>query len=320
MTTLYEKGGPMPEIVVGIDDSAGAQDALAFATRIATSTGASLRLASAFPYDDMPSRASNGAYRQFLRADAQALLDRAVAATDAAVSATEAIADHSPPHALHELTERIDAALVVVGSTRRGPVGRILPGSTGERLLHDSPCPVTIVPRGYVGGGPIRIVGVWCDGSTESAAALAAACQLARRFGAAVRVIRVFDAGHVGAPALMTIPGYVGSDAARETRMREGLQEAVAELPADVRPEPVFVIGSVGRELVAQSALVDLLLVGSRGYHPRTAVLLGGATHMLLRKAACPVIVLPRGSRGLEALFAPAAETAATPAAEFAAS
>ena len=310
----------MPEIVVGIDDSAGAQDALAFATRIATSTGASLRLASAYPYDDMPSRASNGAYREFLRADTQALLDRAAAATDAAVNATEAIADHSPPHALHELTERIDAALVVVGSTRRGPVGRIVPGSTGERLLHGSPCPVTIVPRGYAGEGPIRIVGVGYDGSAESDAALAAACELARRFGAAVRVIRVFDAGQFAAPALMTLPGYVTADTGREARLREALHEAVAGLPAEMRPEPVFVMGSPGRELAAQSELVDLMVVGSRGYGPRAAVLLGGVTHTLVRKAACPVIVLPRGARGLEALFAPAAETAATPAAETAAS
>jgi nucleotide-binding universal stress UspA family protein len=63
-------------------------------------------------------------------------------------------------------------------------------------------------------------------------------------------------------------------------------------------------------ELAAQSELVDLMVVGSRGYGPRAAVLLGSVTHTLLRKAACPVVVLPRGSRGLEPLFAPEAETA----------
>jgi nucleotide-binding universal stress UspA family protein len=40
-------------------------------------------------------------------------------------------------------------------------------------------------------------------------------------------------------------------------------------------------------------------------------VLLGGVTHTLLRKAACPVVVLPRGSHGLQGLFAQDAETAA---------
>jgi nucleotide-binding universal stress UspA family protein len=43
----------MSEILVGIDGSAGAQDALAFAKQLARVTGAGLRLANAFPYDDI---------------------------------------------------------------------------------------------------------------------------------------------------------------------------------------------------------------------------------------------------------------------------
>jgi nucleotide-binding universal stress UspA family protein len=54
------------------------------------------------------------------------------------------------------------------------------------------------------------------------------------------------------------------------------------------------------------------MVVGSRGYGPRAAVLLGGVTHTVIRKAHCPVIVLPRGSSGLEPLFSAAAETAAS--------
>ena len=303
----------MTEIVVGIDESPGAQDALAFATRVAEATGASLRLASVFPYSDMPSRGSVPAYREILRSDAQALLDRTAASLDVSVTGTEAvIANTSPPHGLHDLAERIGAALVVVGSTRRGPVGRIVPGSTGERLLHGSPCPVAIVPRGYAGAGPIQKIGVGYDGSDESEAALTAACQVARRFGAALRVIRVFDATRVGTPALMTVPGHETEHENYEARQREGLDEAVAALPSDIAAETVFVAGPPGPELAAQSESVDLMLVGSRGYGPRAAVLLGGVTHTVIRKAACPVIVLPRGSRGLESLIAQTAEAASS--------
>jgi nucleotide-binding universal stress UspA family protein len=78
-----------------------------------------------------------------------------------------------------------------------------------------------------------------------------------------------------------------------------------------VSVESVFIAGNVDTDLSLESERVDLMVVGSRGYGPRAAVLLGGVTHTLLRKAACPVIVLPRGSRGLEGLFAAAAETAA---------
>jgi nucleotide-binding universal stress UspA family protein len=301
----------MSEIVVGIDDSAGAQDALALATRVAQATGASLRLVSVFPYSDVPSRGANEAYREYLRSDAQELLDRTAAGVDGITTSTEAIADTSPPHALHAVAERDGVALVVVGSTRRGPAGRVVPGSTGERLLHGSPCPVAVVPRGYADAGPIRTVGVGYDGSDESEAALAAAYRVACHFDADLRVIRIFDATHVGTPALMTIPGPYGNiHEDYEARQHEGLDDAVAAMPGDVRVETGFVAGSPGHELAAQSEVVDLMVVGSRGHGPRAAVLLGSVTHTLLRKAACPVVVLPRGSRGLEPLFAPAAETA----------
>ena len=208
------------------------------------------------------------------------------------------------------LSEYIGPALVVVGSTRRGPVGRVVPGSTGERLLHGSPCPVAIVPRGYAVAGPIRTVGVGYDGSEESEVALTAACQVAVRFGASLRVIRIYDATRFGAPALMTIPGEVSYHEDYEKQQREGLDEAVAALPAEVHAETVFIAGPSGPELAAQTEHVDLMVVGSRGYGPRAAVMLGGVTHTVIRKAHCPVIVLPRGSYGLEPLFSAAAETA----------
>ena len=301
----------MPEIVVGFDDSPGAQDAIAFATTVASTAGASVRLASAFAYDDVPSRASQRSFREYLRADCQEALDHAAATIGAKVPVTtEAIANTSPAHALHALSEDIGAALVVVGSTHHGPVGRVVPGSTGERLLHGSPCPVAIVPRGYAEAGPIRSVGVGYDGSEESEVALAAACLVARRFGASLRVIRIYDATRFSSPALMTVPGEVTVHEDHEKHQREGLDEAVAALPAELHAETVFVAGAPGPELAAQTEHVDLMVVGSRGYGPRAAVLLGGVTHTVLRKAHCPVIVLPRGSYGLEPLFSAAAETA----------
>ena len=302
----------MSEIIVGVDDSAGAQDAVAFATRVAEATGAAIRLASVFPYSDVPSRGSNEAYREFLRTDAQALLDRSAAAIEGIATSTEAIADTSPPHALHDLVERTAAALVVVGSTHRGPAGRVVPGSTGERLLHGSPCPVAIVSRGFAEAGPVGTIGVGNDGSDESEAALKAACQVGRRVGAGLRVIRIYDATRVGTPAMMTMRGSLSVHQEFEAQQRADLDEAVAALPADVSVETVFVAGAAGPELAAQSEQVDLMVVGSRGYGPRAAVLLGGVTHTLIRKAACPVVVLPRGSRGLDELFSAPAE-AATP-------
>jgi nucleotide-binding universal stress UspA family protein len=300
----------MSEIVVGIDDSAGARDALAFATRLAVCTGASVRLATAFNYSDVPSRASNEAFRQYLEQDALKLL-RSAADSVEGVSGTDAIANPSAPHALHSLAEMIDAALVVVGSTHRSLAGRVVPGSTGERLLHGSPCPVAIVPRGYADADPIRSIGVGYDGSDEAQAALQAGYQLARSCHATLRVIHVFDATH-GTPALMTMPGWESMRDDREEIQRKELADAVAALPTDVGIESVFTLGNAGTELTSESEHVDLMVVGSRGYGPRAAVLLGSVSHVLIRKAACPVVVLPRGSRGIDSLFGPVAEATAS--------
>jgi nucleotide-binding universal stress UspA family protein len=193
------------------------------------------------------------------------------------------------------VAERTGAALVVVGSSHRGPVGRVLPGSTGERLLHGSPCPVAIVPRGHA-QAPIETIAVGHDGSAESDAALATACALAARFRASLRVIRVFDPSAVAAPLVAGInagPYLVELERDR----REELERVVAGLADDVHGEAVFLTGSPGRELVGHSQSADLMVVGSRGYGPARAVLLGGVSHVLVRDAACPVLVLPRGSR-----------------------
>ena len=57
---------------------------------------------------------------------------------------------------------------------------------------------------------------------------------------------------------------------------------------------------------------VDLLVCGSRGYGPLGSVLLGGVSRRLIHRAACPVIVVPRGTeRQLEALVGTANATEA---------
>jgi nucleotide-binding universal stress UspA family protein len=40
----------------------------------------------------------------------------------------------------------------------------------------------------------------------------------------------------------------------------------------------------------------DLLVCGSRGCGPLRRVLLGGVSSRLLRRAACPLMVIPRGT------------------------
>jgi hypothetical protein len=53
---------------------------------------------------------------------------------------------------------------------------------------------------------------------------------------------------------------------------------------------------------------LDVMVVGSRGYGPLKAVLLGGVSGQVIRSAACPVIVVPRGAHStVGSLFGPSA-------------
>ena len=96
------------------------------------------------------------------------------------------------------------ASLVVVGSSHRGALGRVLPGSVGERLLHGSPCPVAVAPRGYEPPslGEAGTVGAAFDERPESLAALAEAARWTRALGARLRAITVVEAADPGHPEL----------------------------------------------------------------------------------------------------------------------
>jgi nucleotide-binding universal stress UspA family protein len=43
------------------------------------------------------------------------------------------------------LAEDIDADLVIVGGSKRSPAGKAVFGSTAQKVMLDSPCPVTYV-------------------------------------------------------------------------------------------------------------------------------------------------------------------------------
>ena len=300
----------MSKIIVGVDESPGSADAIALASSLAGMTGATLMLVNVFPYDMHPSRAVNASYENFMREDSNALLERLRAAHSDETAQVQAIADPSPPRALHELAEREGAGLIVVGSTHTGHAGRVMPGSTAERLLHGSPCPVAVAPKDYAhhAVGQPEIIGCGYDGTPAADGALAIAQRLAGASGARLRVIRAFQ-------PVATVPQRgvaMGDTAFNETLKQQASDEldaAIAKFQGDPRGEPVFAVGEPASVLEHASEELDLLVLGSRGYGPLHAVLVGGVAGRVAREAACPVIVLPRKAAHVEdnSLFAAAA-------------
>jgi nucleotide-binding universal stress UspA family protein len=213
----------------------------------------------------------------------------------------------SAARALHEAAEEFGAGLLVVGSTGRGGVGRVLPGSTAQRLMHGAPCPVAVVPRDWTRGSRLHTIGVAYVDTPEGHRALEDALALARRSGAKVRVLhaakeRGTSGTHGPGDPLTPAEGYEQLASSVRVAAERAVEGATAG-ETGVEVEPDVSVGDPADFLIAASENVDLLVCGSRGYGPARAVLLGGVSRRVASEAHCPVIVLARGSEtGLEAL------------------
>jgi nucleotide-binding universal stress UspA family protein len=281
-------------ILIGVDNSGRSEDAIAFGQRIADAAGADMVIACAYPYTDVPSRAANAALRDNALDTAKTMAS--YLAADPERVWTVVTANPSPAHALQKIGDTQRAALIVVGSTHAGRAGRVLPGSTGERLLHGAPCSVAVVPNGYHkrASEPIRRIGVAYNGTDEAKAAVSAATGLARALRAELEVIGVVSP-EAYTPALMAGPSVAALRTDVERDMQKSLDAIVAEIPSDVAARSVRLTGGAAETLTERSEHLDLLITGSRGYGPLHSVLVGGVSGRLMRAAQCPVIVVPRG-------------------------
>ena len=238
-----------------------------------------------------------------LRPDAEAALRELGSGLDASgvVVQYATIRGMSAPSALHEVAEREGAALLVVGSTDRGAVGRVLPGSTAERLMHGASCPVGVIPHEWTEGGGLHTIGAAYVDSEEGRNALRGAHALARRAGAALRVLTVARIGaDAHAETASPGPGRPGKgfdavEGEHRARAEAIVRSEVSQLGGDVPVEVDAFLEDPAEVLIRVSEHLDLLVCGSRGYGPLRAVLLGGVTRRVSAAAHCPLLVLPRG-------------------------
>jgi nucleotide-binding universal stress UspA family protein len=294
------EGTTMSTILIGVDESTRSEDAIAFGNRLADVSSANVVVACAFPFDDAIHDGSGGMFREALEDQAEKTV-RAMRDRLDGVSADRlqirTMPNPSAAHALHDLAQAEHAELIVVGSSHTGRMGRVAPGSTGERLLHGAPCAVAIVPDGYAARAerPIRRIGVAYDGSDEATAAIAAAVELARALSAELEIIGVVVPHPYAASGVMGGAVYVTPQDELDQYVQEDLDAAIAGLPEDVTAESVRLTGDPADQLGERSERLDLLLAGSRGYGPLRSVLVGGVSGRLMHTVRCPVIIVPRG-------------------------
>jgi nucleotide-binding universal stress UspA family protein len=190
---------------------------------------------------------------------------------------------------LHELADIEDADLLVLGSSRRGMLGRVLLGDHTRAALNGAPSAVAVAPAGYYDHfGAVRRIGVGYDGSPESEQAL----EVARRLAAAHHA-ELSACTAVSVPLPTIGPGPLPLNDVIEP-MLHNARERIAQLGG---VEPLAGYGPPVEVLASYSASVDLLVVGSRSYGPIGRLVHGSTSDELARTARCALLVLPRSAR-----------------------
>jgi nucleotide-binding universal stress UspA family protein len=280
-------------IAVGIDGFPEGQDAAALGAAIARMTGAEVMLVAVHSAPLFPVPGWNW---RSLRKEAERTLSdvrRALAPGARTVAET----DLSIPRALQRVVRREHRDLLVLGSSRQAPDGRVRIGKRTRQLLCHFECPLAIAPRGMHSEPDIELkrIGVGYDGGPESDAALELAGSMARA-GAELRVRAVVD-DRVPVLLRSALRGLVATEwtniiAEEQQRLHDQAVAAAAATGATANVEVLR--GRPADALLALSGEVDLLVVGSRRWGPAARVLLGSTGEALLQDAACPVLAVPR--------------------------
>lgn len=271
-------------VVVGFDGRPGSRDALALAKALCGTTTAELIVASVRPY--WPDLLGPDGFALAIEEDELWIRQGATEILDALPFSPRVLDGGHETSGLKELAATEGADLIVVGSSHRGRVGRVFPGSVGQRVLSDAPCAVAVAPHGLA-DRELRFgtIAVGYDGSRESGVALGTAIELAERTGASLQVLGVVDVDVV-LRCEATEP--------EEARVRRHLDRALERLPRNVTGEARLLCGAPRHAILEAAADADLLVIGSRGhYGVARRLLLGSVAARVMRGAPCPTLVTP---------------------------
>jgi nucleotide-binding universal stress UspA family protein len=187
--------------------------------------------------------------------------------------------------------------VLILGSAADGKLGQVVIGSTADRLLHSSPVPLAISPRGYRGskvGGLSRITAAY-PGTPESVHVVERVATLAERLDVPMRVVTFAVRGRTMYPPEV---GLNAEDSILEAWASHA-RETLAQLKSD---------GVIGDDVVLQvvtgngwdQALDaadwqegELLALGTSPWGGIARVFLGSRGSKILRHSPVPVLVLP---------------------------
>ncbi|MFF0659253.1 universal stress protein [Micromonospora tulbaghiae] len=260
-------------VVVGVDGSPSALDAVRLAAREAVLRHRPLRVVNAFlwPLVGTPLGMVAPVLPDIeLRQEAEKLVEEAVdeaRKADADLAVTGAVVDGGPVAVL--LRESRDAALLVLGHRGLGGFAELLVGSAAVQLSARADCPVLVARGEARADGPV-VVGV--DGSALSDEAVGFAFAEAAARGAELVVVHTW---------LYPQP----------VTYREAFAGWAGGYP-EVTVRPKLVAAAPARVLVEESVGAQLTVVGAHGRGSLGALLLGSVSHAVLHHCHSPLAVV----------------------------
>lgn len=289
---------PAGTIVVGVDGSPSAETALRWAVGQARLERRDLTLLHAVSLDPafMAPPEANGNLVDILRQDARALLESSRALVDELVGETAVRPTvrclqrlQDPRTALVELSR--EAALVVLGSRGRGPVRSMLLGSVGAAVTDRADCPVVVI-RPHAAGLVRRGILVGVDGTDRSAPAIEFAYRQASLQQLPLTVLHCYVV-----PASVVSGSWAGVEEHQGLEQRRLLlAESVAgmtEKYPDVHATLELAHGLPDQNLVERSALMDLVVVGTRPLSWFEGIFVDDVSRRVVERARTVVVVVP---------------------------
>ncbi len=284
-------------IVVGYPPNRKGKAALNLGALLSRSSGESLVVCTVTPPPWLPGVVREDlAYQQQIDAITAGALDQARSELPPDVSATFiTVKARSTPVGLLQAAEEHDASLVVVGSSAAGLFGRIQLSSVADRLLHSSPIPIALAPRGFRVGDTDRVdcLTVAYTGTEQSDSLLRTASDLVGRLGTRMRL-----ASFAVQPAPPVTAMFRAESADVVAEWRDTVKTAARRVLGDVEPDAGVAIGRGHDWEAALNDITwhdgDLLLIGSSESGPVARVFLGSRAAKIVRHTPVPVLVVPR--------------------------
>ncbi|TDC97468.1 universal stress protein [Actinomadura sp. 7K507] len=297
-------GKGVPRVLAGYSPDERGEDALALAALAAEAAGAPLTVAHVHP-SPWPVRGPgkvDAEWVAFLKGQSDEALARARARLGELGVPEQGVAVRAHAHrgsgrGLIEVAGDVGAALVVIGSAPRGRRGRVAIGSTADQLLHGSPVPVLLAPRGFAAGAPDELermtVAYWRRRDADEP--LRAAAGFAGWLGTPMRLVTLVLRPSGLAAKFATAGGVLERQVAQAD---EDLRHAAGLVGGGPPVERLTAVGTgVAKALGTVGMLPGEVLVCQSGHHgPLRKVFLGESSGKIVRAAPCPVLVLPRGA------------------------